>query len=677
MKTEIHPITRRRRRISAALPLIVWFLVISLASAQTTFTGKLKNFRLPDYYAPISPEQTNRVLRTLLSGGEAQQVSGSLVRITGLRIQSFREDGRAELDVVAAQCFLDLTTREATSDSHLNVQSASGFFSIEGDGFLWKQSNAVLYISNRVVTTLNRTMLADGAAATNAIAPPPPTAKATGDVVWITSDQCEFNNASNVVTQTGHVVVDDPQMQLMSDLVQARFAPNRQLERVVAEGNVRILNKSDESVATSGSAVYLLDPLRDVVTLKDNPQWRDRDGQQQVKATVFIYDRKARSLRGEGAAEMRIPRGALAQTWSFGPVGTPAPTGASAAGQPSSPVQINADLLTILLPATNRPSRLAVAENHVVILSPSDKLRATGDKAIYDEAPGRMELTGGAEWVVEDRVVRADRLTVDRTNRVFKASGNASFRLPLSQFLRNQSAGVSTNRPVSTNLFLDITAATIDYTSNTVVFREEVHTRFFEGVALRGLVKCQTLTAHLAERLDSFLAEKRVVAEHYPAPTGNGRVITNLLSCETLAAKVSASGAVVALVASENIQAAQIEARTNKARPTVTELTCEILTAVLVQQQGTVDKLHAERHVFITQEDRKARGDDAVYTAQANRIELTGQPFAEFAEGTVSNADVLIWDRTTGTFRGRGSKYRIEWKKSFRGGNQPLRVPLQ
>jgi lipopolysaccharide export system protein LptA len=326
-------------------------------------------------------------------------------------------------------------------------------------------------------------------------------------------------------------------------------------------------------------------------------------------------------------------------------------------------VQIIAETVTLLLAMTNRPHRRAVAEKDVVVVSPADKLRATGDRLVYREDVGMAELTGHATLEAEGKTARADTLQIDRTNRAFHASNNVFFRVPLQSVGQIELFQTRTNRVAISNAFVEVLTDDFVYRTNTMEFRgSPVRARLLEGESLRGLLTCARLTAHVSNRLDRLLAEKHVVVENYPAPATNGIVITNLLTCETLAARVSESGAVIAIVASENVQAAQIQSRSATSKALVSELTCDLLTAVMVPKTGRMDKLQAERHVVISQADKRARAELALYTAKDDLVTLAGHPYVEFAEGKVTGADVLFWDRASGAFQGRG-KYRLEWTK--------------
>jgi lipopolysaccharide export system protein LptA len=324
-------------------------------------------------------------------------------------------------------------------------------------------------------------------------------------------------------------------------------------------------------------------------------------------------------------------------------------------------VQVAAQTMTLLLATTNRPHRRASAETGVVVTSPADDLRATGDRLTWQEETGLAELVGHATWSGEGRLVQADTFVIDRTNKVFHGTSNTFFRLPLQSVGPAALGHTGTNRAAVSNLFLEVFASEFTYRTNTLDLRgAPVRARLLEGERLQGVLRCGLLTVHASNRLDRLLAEKHVVAEHYPPIGSNGLAVTNLLTCEVLAVRFSESGEVIATVASEHVQAAQIQARAAPGKSVVSELTCSLLTAVLLPKSGLMDKLQAEDHVALSQGDKRARAETALYTDKEQQVTLTGHPEVEYAGGKVTGAEALIWDRASGAFRGRG-KYRIEW----------------
>lgn len=124
-------------------------------SAQLSLVGKIKGFKVPDYYPSEPGVATNR-LRMLLTGESAQPQLTGLLLIDGLRIENFAETGSSESVIRASQCVFDMATRNASSTGHLDMVSSDGRFAISGDGFLWSTTNSTLTISNNVRTVLNK-----------------------------------------------------------------------------------------------------------------------------------------------------------------------------------------------------------------------------------------------------------------------------------------------------------------------------------------------------------------------------------------------------------------------------------------------------------------------------------------------------------------------------------------
>ncbi|MCX6903926.1 MAG: hypothetical protein NTW03_10720 [Verrucomicrobia bacterium] len=666
MKSPAQPHQARTRpRTKALLALLLLTSLFLVSPAQITIQGKLKNFKFPDYYPPAGPGQTNRPLKTLLSGKEAWQLASNRVQIKGLSIESYRMSGQRELEARAVECVFDLSTREAAGPGQLDVTSAGGLYAIQGVGFFWRQSDGWLIISNQVASTVQRGLLTSRSAESDLQTNPPAPAagSATNEVIHITSDQCVFDNQSNRVEQSGHVLADDPQMLMASEFLQVQFTPAKQLQSIVATKHVSMLNKADQSRVTAGRADYMVSQDKETITLTENPVWRDREAGQEVRAVSFTLDRKERTILGQGGAVMRLPRGSFAPPSllaDHAPAGTNAPPRVGDTNQ----IQINSETLTIWLPSTNHPQRRATAEGSVVILSPADDTRATGDKAVYSEDGGLMDLVGHAQWAAEGRLIKADVLSMDRTNQVFHGLGHTSFRLPLQQTGQAGLFGGATNRTAPTNLFLEVFADEFTYRSNILAFQGgTVRTFVFEGEALRGLITSGFLSAHFSDRLDDVRAEKHVVAENYPPAKTNGTVVTNLLSCEILTGHFSKDGQAISIVATDNVQAAQVEVRAPSGKTTVSELTCGLLTALVLPKAGRVDKLEAEQRVLISQGDKLARGEKAVYTDKENQVTLSGHPYAQFTDGKVSGAETLEWDRATGAIHGHGRYYHIEWTK--------------
>ncbi len=134
---------RKWQVLVLALLAIAWF-----ALAQTN--SSIKGFKVPVYYPPPHDSQ----MSTLLEGAEAEPGTEGRILITRGKIQYFNRDGKLEMLVEAPHCTWDTARQAVSSPGPLRVHSADGKLTLEGEGFLWLQTNSNLTISNRVRTVI-------------------------------------------------------------------------------------------------------------------------------------------------------------------------------------------------------------------------------------------------------------------------------------------------------------------------------------------------------------------------------------------------------------------------------------------------------------------------------------------------------------------------------------------
>ena len=123
--------------------------------AQLKLVGKVRAFKVPEFYPPADGVLTNR-LKMLMTGSNAQPMLSGNLLVNGLRIENFRETGLSESVMQAPQCVFEMESRTAASTGRLEMISSDGRYSIEGDGFLWRTTNSSLIISNRVRTLIRK-----------------------------------------------------------------------------------------------------------------------------------------------------------------------------------------------------------------------------------------------------------------------------------------------------------------------------------------------------------------------------------------------------------------------------------------------------------------------------------------------------------------------------------------
>lgn len=123
-----------------------------LAGAQPALLGKITGFKVPEYYEAPNQKQ----LKSLLTGAVAEPYAGggNEIKITDLRVDSFREDGTTESVVQAPECIYNYKTRQAWSTNQIEGRTGDDRMRIQGDGFLLTITNKSLTISNNVRTVI-------------------------------------------------------------------------------------------------------------------------------------------------------------------------------------------------------------------------------------------------------------------------------------------------------------------------------------------------------------------------------------------------------------------------------------------------------------------------------------------------------------------------------------------
>lgn len=126
------------------------FAVAPGVRAQQNGVQHANNFTTTEYYEPPHQQQ----IKSILSGAEALPQPGGLLIIKQLKLEMFNPDGKLEWVVNAPECVYDTFKGVANSPGHLQVRTGDGKFRVEGEGFLWRQSDSFLTISNNVRTVV-------------------------------------------------------------------------------------------------------------------------------------------------------------------------------------------------------------------------------------------------------------------------------------------------------------------------------------------------------------------------------------------------------------------------------------------------------------------------------------------------------------------------------------------
>ena len=132
----------------------ILFFAMPNGRTQPNGIQHASDFTSVEYFEPPHQQQ----MKSRLSGAEGQPQAGGLLVIRQFKLETFNVNGKPELIVSAPECVYDTFNRLANSPGHLQLQAGDGKFHVEGDGFLWRQNDSLLTISNNVRTVIANTM---------------------------------------------------------------------------------------------------------------------------------------------------------------------------------------------------------------------------------------------------------------------------------------------------------------------------------------------------------------------------------------------------------------------------------------------------------------------------------------------------------------------------------------
>jgi hypothetical protein len=126
------------------------FAAVPSVFAQPVGVGGANDFTSVEYFDAPHAQQ----VRTRLSGAQALPQPGGLLVIQKFKLEMFDEDGKLEWIVTAPECVYDSMNFTANSAGPLQLQTGDGKIRMDGDGFLWRQNDSFLTISNHVQTVI-------------------------------------------------------------------------------------------------------------------------------------------------------------------------------------------------------------------------------------------------------------------------------------------------------------------------------------------------------------------------------------------------------------------------------------------------------------------------------------------------------------------------------------------
>jgi lipopolysaccharide export system protein LptA len=430
----------------------LWVLALGLGlspwpgRAQPVASGQ--GFKFSEYYDP--PHETQ--MKSLLEGARAERQPDGRWLVTEAKWRTWRVNGEGELAAAAPQCFYDPNQRTAESAGPLHVETADGKFSIDGEGFLWRQTNSTLAVSNRVHTILHPELLG----------PPPATSRTNNTPaeaapgIDLFSDRFDYAELSGLGVYQGNVRVTGTNLTSTSDrLTLVLPVAEHRLQSLMAETNVII--DYEKVHATGERAFYSADT--DLLQLSGQPvpTWRieDKDG----SGDELVFDRTNRVFSASGHARLKMPAqnmgasGFLAQ-----------PEAVSAASLPPTnqfvdilcdhyelrtnlsvfrdQVRVSERLgdqlqgemtcrrMTLTFTGTNEFQKM-VAEQRVVITREDRQFEA--ERAEYNATNNLLDLTGNPGWRAGPRHGKGDWVRVNVAREEMFVRGNAFVEMPAAE----------------------------------------------------------------------------------------------------------------------------------------------------------------------------------------------------------------------------------------------------
>jgi len=169
-----------------------------------------------------------------------------------------------------------------------------------------------------------------------------------------------------------------------------------------------------------------------------------------------------------------------------------------------------------------------VGEHQLQTITMTDKValdyenvETTGQKAVYTAATGLAKITGAPAWHDNSqRQGSGNELVIDRTNKVFRADGQAWAKMPAQSMGANGFLSSVTNSPTGTNQFVEIFSDFYEFrtnsTGNLVQFGDHVRMVDTSNGQTNGTLTAATMLVTLlsTNELQSMVAEKNVVIQN-------------------------------------------------------------------------------------------------------------------------------------------------------------------
>ena len=565
-------------------------------------------------------------LKTMLTGEGAKTLSNGSLEISKVRIELFDDESppRPRMRIEAPECLFDPNEQEASSAGPIELRASDESFSIKGRGFRWNQTAGTLSISNAVRTLISRSTLGKP--------------EASSASIEVHSDRFEYHKEANMGSYQGNVEAREGDRFQMNCLQLKVTLPddNQEPERIHAEGDVRIELTTNDTATELHGEVAKYDP-RDhsgTLHLTGQPRWKTAEysgrGERisivglDATPTFTVVGKAIMELpvlvsgdpQNEGESRIRV----AANSYTVAEAGAEFLGGVRAEAEGKWALQSQV-LIAGIDRATQTITRITARSGVEIKQTVGGKLtEARGESAEFVPAGNELAeavLTGSAVVESEGVTSWADRIELRRVHSetAVVAEGNVVLRLPRAALssqgmFRFRAASGTTEKEEAANQAVEIRADRYRLDGGTGRFRGNV-VLTDEG----GRMTCRALDlesgTHVRE-LQTMTATGNVFVDHEEG-----------------------------------------------------ELSCHRLLARFEGPSNQVETLVATEAVEIKQQTGVATGGRAVFDIPNQWIEMTVDPelrtrlvVGDVPKNVLATADVLIWDQSDNTVKGRG-RFRI------------------
>jgi hypothetical protein len=139
----------RRVMLFTGAPLAAVLFCLARLHAQSLPAGAdASDFSSVEYFDAPHQQQ----VKSEISGAEAEPIEGGLLRIKQVKLERFGVDGKSQFVVNAPECVFNPMNGDAYSPGEVHMKTGDEELRMDGQGFLWRQSESFLIISNHVQT---------------------------------------------------------------------------------------------------------------------------------------------------------------------------------------------------------------------------------------------------------------------------------------------------------------------------------------------------------------------------------------------------------------------------------------------------------------------------------------------------------------------------------------------